>query len=148
MKKKTLLILLALGLVLVVLTAVLLIALFSGPSAPETGEQPLEDYLAESWPLFRLHSWDPETGELELDYLLRFTYAQMEKYGGRLEELQELPAGNLVTVGDLKTAAREATGRSIRSVTVYGLTSDGQVAYTLHPDGTVETCWEIETQEP
>lgn len=140
--KKTMLLLGGAALALIALAAVLLIVLFSGLSEPKPQNQALEDYLAEHWTVFRLRSWDAETGTLELDYPLRFSYAQMEKYGASVEELRELPAGNKDTVEALRAAARETAGAVVQAVTVYGLTTDGQVAYTLFPDGSVEACWE------
>ena len=143
--KRTLLCLGAAALVLILLTVVLLWSLFSGLTGKPSGTGDLETYLDEHWPVFRLRAWDAETGALELDYPLRFTYAQMEQYGASLEELRELPDGNLDTVAALKTAAREAAGVTVRSVTVYGMTTDGQIAYTVHPDRTVTACW---TEQP
>ncbi|MBQ1678952.1 MAG: hypothetical protein II062_05420 [Oscillospiraceae bacterium] len=144
--KKTMLILCAVALVLIILTVGLLLGLFSTlrgaePPAPEGGEA-LAPYLAENWPVFRLREWNAATGELRLDYPLRFSYAQMQKYGAAMEELQALPAGNLETVAALKTAVRESLGVTLRSVTVYGCTNDGQIAYTVYPDGAVEACWD------
>ena len=126
----------------VLLTLALLFGLFSGLSGDAPQSRELEDWLAESWPLFRLRSWDAESGALELDYPLRFSYAQMEKYGATIDELRELPEGNLSTIGTLKTAAREAAGVTVRSVTVYGITEDGKTAYTVLPDGSYTACWE------
>lgn len=147
--KRTMLILAAVALVLILLVGGgiwALLSMFDTGQAPATSgdvdNETMEAYLTEKWPVFRLRSWDPEIGILELDYPLRFTYEQMEKYGGTLDELKDLPAGNLSTVSALKTAAFENTGASIRAVTVYGLTTDGQTAYTVCPDGSVETCWD------
>ena len=148
--KRTMLILAVVALVLILLVGggiwALLSMLDAGNTPISSGpveREAMEAYLTEKWPVFRLRSWDPETGSLELDYSLRFTYEQMEKYGGTLDELKDLPAGNLSTVSALKTAAFENTGASIRTVTVYGLTTDGQTAYTVCPDGSVETCWDV-----
>lgn len=145
--KKTMLILCAVALVLILLTVGLLAGLFSalGGGKGSASAPSLEAYLAESWPLFSLRRWDPEQGQLELDYPLRFTYKQMKKYGAVLEELRELPAGNLETAAVLKAAALEAADTTIREVTVYGLTSDGEVAYTVYPDGTLRACWDADT---
>lgn len=144
--KRTMLILSAVALVLILVVVGLLAGLFSGLSGLSRNEpQALEDYLAAQWPIFRLRSWDAESGALELEYPLRFSYAQMQKYGAKLDELRELPAGNLATAADLKNAAREAAGVAIRAITVYGLTNDGQIAYTVRPDGSVSACWETET---
>lgn len=144
--KKMMLILTVTALVLILLTVGLLLGLFSmlrGTEAPASdGGEALEPWLAENWTVFQLRKWDAASGTLELDYPLRFSYAQMQKYGAALEELRELPTGNLDTVAALKTAARETLGVTLRSVTVYGLTTDGETAYTVHPDGSVESCWE------
>ena len=140
--KKTMTILLSLAFVLILTAAVLLILFVFRLSPEQSPAQPLEDYLAEHWKVFTLRSWDAKTGALELDYPLRFTYEQMKKYGGSMEELRDLPTGNLDTVGSLKAAARNASGVELRSVTVYGMTTDGQVAYTVYPDGSITACWD------
>lgn len=139
--KKTMTILLSLAFVLILTAAVLLILFVFRLSPEQSPAQPLEDYLAEHWKVFTLRSWDAKTGALELDYPLRFTYEQMKKYGGSMEELRDLPTGNLDTVGSLKAAARNASGVELRAVTVYGMTTDGQVAYTVYPDGSITACW-------
>lgn len=140
--KKTILILSAVALLLILLSVGLLLGLFSGLHRDTPATRSMEDYLAESWPLFRLQSWDEASGALELEYPLQFNYAQMEKYGGTIEELRDLPAGNVATANDLKIAAWESAGLEVRSVTVRGLTTDGQIAYTVYPDGSVTACWD------
>lgn len=147
--KKTMLILAIAAALLIMLTVGLLTGLFSalGGVQDVRQEQTLEDYLAEAWPLFRLRAWDAETGELELEYPLRFSYEQMEKYGAAVEELRDLPAGNLSTVAVLKAAALESAGVTVGAVTVYGLTNDGQTAYTVYPDGSVAACWDTGAAE-
>lgn len=140
--KKTMTILLSLAFVLILTAAVLLILFVFRLSPEQSPAQPLEDYLAEHWKVFTLRSWDAKTGALELDYPLRFTYEQMKKYGGSMEELRDLPTGNLDTVGSLKAAARNASGVELRAVTVYGMTTDGQVAYIVYPDGSITACWD------
>jgi len=140
--KKPMMILLSVALVLILTVAVLLVVFFFKLRPAQEQLPPLEDYLAEHWTVFKLKSWDAGTGMLELDYPLRFTYEQMKKYGATMEELQALPAGNLDTVASLKAAARNASGAEIRAVTVYGMTTDGQVAYTVLPDGAIMACWD------
>ena len=144
--KRTMKILAVLALVLLLLVGgglwTLLSMLNPGKTPAATGEGDLESYLSEKWTVFQLRAWEPETGTLELDYPLRFSYAQMEKYGASLDELRELPRGNLATVSALKQAAFEDLGLTIRAVTVYGFTNDGEIAYTLRPDGSVSACWE------
>jgi hypothetical protein len=141
--KRTMLTLAAVALVLILLVGGLLWMLISGLGDSRSGGgEDLETYLKENWSVFRLRSWDPAAGELELEYPLRFTYEQMQKYGASLDELRELPEGNLSTVNALRTAARERTGVNLPSVTVFGVTTDGMIAYTLFPDGSVQTCWD------
>lgn len=140
--KKTMTILLSLAFVLILTAAVLLVLFVFRLSPEQSPAQPLEDYLAEHWKVFTLRSWDAKTGALELDYPLRFTYEQMKKYGGSMEELRNLPTGNLSTVESLRLGVREACEVQLRSVTVYGISSDGQLAYTVHPDGSITACWD------
>ena len=143
--KKPVLILAAAALVLILLAALLLLQLVSRLNPDQgTGDAPqsLEEYLRDQWPVFSLRAWDGETGALELDYPLRFTLEQMEKYGAALEELRTLPEGNRDTVAALKAAAYSSVSVTIQTVTIYGVTTDGQIAYTLHPDGTVSACWD------
>ena len=140
--KKTMILLGAVALALILIVVLLLSSLFRALN-PEQEELPrLEDYLKENWTIFSLRRYDADSGALELDYPLQFSYAQMEKYGASMDELRELPAGNLDTIASLKTAAREACAVRLQAVTVYGITSDGQVAYTVFPDGSVKACWE------
>lgn len=143
--KKSVLILAAVALVLVLLAAVLLLQLVSRLNPEQgTGEatQSLEEYLRDQWPVFSLRGWNAEMGALELDYPLRFSLEQMKKYGAALEELRTLPEGNRDTVAALKAAAYSSVSVTIQTVTIYGVTTDGQIAYTLHPDGTVSACWD------
>ena len=141
--KRLMLILGVAALVLLLVLAALILFLPGG-----SAKQPLDRYLAENWTVFQLRSWDAKSGALELDYPLRFRYEQMEKYGSSIEELQALPEGNYATAETLKAAAKTAAGAEIQSVTVYGLTNDGQIAYTVFPDGTFQACWETEPESP
>lgn len=142
--KRLLLILAGIALALILLTVGLIWYLVKSLSAAseKLPKAEFESYLAEKWTVFQLRSWDPEAGSLELDYPLRFSYAQMEKYGGSLDELRELPAGNISTVAALKSAAYEDCGVSLRDVFVYGITTEGETAYTVLPDGSVRACWD------
>lgn len=143
--KKRIRILVTVAFVLV-LTGILLLLGLLQAIAPSQKELPkLEDYLAQTWKVFTLRAWDAETGTLELDYPLRFSYEQMVHYGAAIEELQTLPIGNLETISSLKTSVRETCGMVLHAVTVYGMSSDGQLAYTVFSDGSIATCWE---QEP
>lgn len=140
--KKTMIVLGSVALVLTLIVAILLVSLFRTLN-PEQKELPkLEEYLAENWKIFTLRSWNAGSGDLVLDYALQFTYEQMEKYGASMEELRALPAGNLETVASLKAAAYESTGVALKTVTIYGMTSDGKLAYTVFPDGSIEACWD------
>ena len=140
--KKTMIVLASVALVLTVLVAGLLAWLFFKLNPQQEEAPSVETYLAENWKVFRLRRYDADTGTLELEYPLQFTYAQMQKYGGSMQELQDLPIGNLDTVESLKTAVRETTKVILRNVTVYGMTSDEQVAYTVLPDGSITACWD------
>lgn len=140
--KKTMIVLVSVALVLILIVGILLVEFFFKLTPKREETQPFEDYLAEHWTVFRLKRWDAGTGNLELEYPLRFTYEQMKKYGASMDELRELPTGNLDTVASLKAAALNASGVELRAVTVFGVTTDGQIAYTVFPDGTIQACWD------
>ena len=127
---------------MLILAMLFLVGLLSHFRSEQPPAMDLKSFLSENWSVFQLRSWDPTTGALELDYPLPFSLEQMEKYGRRLQELRELPEGNRSTVTDLKIALREFSSDTVQSVTVYGLTTDGKVAYTLAPDGSLTVCWE------
>ncbi|MBQ1371296.1 MAG: hypothetical protein IIY70_00055 [Oscillospiraceae bacterium] len=140
--KKTILLLSALALVLIILSVGLLGGLFSQLRSEQSDAPDLEGYLSNNWSVFQLRSWEPASGRLELDYPLPFTLEQMKKYGGRLEELRALPEGNRSTLADLKLSLEQYFPGIVRQITLYGMTTDGEIAYTLAPDGKLACCWD------
>lgn len=140
--KRTLGVLAALALVLILLAGGLLWAMLSPLSRGRSETPDLPDWLEGRWTVFALRQWDPDAGTLELDYPLRFTYEQMEKYGGTIPEVGEIPRGNLETLSTLREDLRQNLGLTDLSITLYGRTTDGQTAYTLFPDGSLSLCWE------
>ena len=85
--KKTILILSAIALVLILLVAGGLWYFISRLPKVKTPEAPadLETYLAEKWTMYRLRSWNEDTGELVLEYPQKLTYEQFCKYGAELD---------------------------------------------------------------
>ena len=142
--KKTMLLLTGLALLLIALSVGLLMGLFSQLNPAQADALDMETYLSENWRVFQLRSWDPKTGSLELNYPLPFSLEQMKKYGDRLEELRELPEGNRGTLADLRLSLEESVSGTVRQISVYGVTTDGEVAYTLAPDGSLSCCWDAE----
>ena len=142
--KKTVIVLLAVALVLILVTGALLwyfLSLLPRQKAPASNAD-VERYLAENWTIFRVAGWDAERAELKLEYDLPFTYSQVVKYADAVEELRQTPEGNLRTLEDLCDTVREELGVEIRSVTVRGVTADGETAYTVCNDGSIVTCWD------
>lgn len=146
--KKTIIALGILVLIFVLILGALLWYLLSILPEKRTSDASVQEYLTEHWTIFTVKSWDGDSGELELDYVLPFTYEQVTKYADDVEELAQTPEGNLKTAADLCATVREELGVEIRCVTIRGLTVDGQVAYTVDTDGTYEVCWPTEPTEP
>ena len=103
--KKTILILSAIALVLILLVAGGLWYFISRLPKVKTPEAPadLETYLAEKWTMYRLRSWNEDTGELVLEYPQKLTYEQFCKYGAELDFdadalVEELVPGSRVTL--------------------------------------------------
>lgn len=140
--KKSLLLLLCLALVLMLTVGGILWYLFSRltPAQPETGTRSVEDYLAESWPDFTLEAYDRAEGSLRLTLRLRLTYEQLVQYGDQ-PEMEELVLGHLETMKDIVRGAQTFCGVKLDAVTVTGLSSDGQIAYTVTSDGETTACW-------
>lgn len=141
--KKTMLILSAVALILTLLVGGgiwFLISRLTGASRP-TEKTDLETYLAEHWTFYRLRSWDPDSGVLELENPQKLAYAQMEKYGEELD-LGEDAAAQAEQIRSLRIGLREACGISPTRITVYGISSDGLEAYRVEEDGSVTACWQ------
>ena len=141
--KKTMLILTAAVLVLILVTGGLiwyLISAISKAGAPADARS-VEDYLAGQWPGYRLEEWDPDTGDLRLSRSLNNTYEQLEKYGAQAE-MNDLVLGHLDTIEVIAAGLNRNCGVRPERITVVGLSSDGQTAYTVCSDGTITTCWE------
>ena len=141
--KKFLLIALSLLLVLFLAAGAALWLFISRlPKSPnERQTQPVEDYLAESWPAFSLAEYDEGAGRLVLEKTLSFTLAQAEKYGAAAG-LQELAEGHLDTLPLILSGVQSRCGVELREVLIRGVTTDGGTAYTVSSDGSVEAVWE------
>ncbi len=140
--KKTMLILIAAALVLILAAGGLiwyLLSALSRAGAPAATKS-VEDYLAEQWPGYRLEEWDADAGSLRLSRSLKLTYEQLEKYGDQ-PEMNDLVRGHLDTMGQIAAGLIRYCGAEPKQMTVVGLSSDGQTAYTVRSDGTIETCW-------
>ena len=147
--KKTMLILIAVVLVLILLVGGLIWYLVSALSGAGGAAEKLsvEAYLAEAWPDYSLEEWDAKNGDLRLSRSLRLTYKQLEKYGDQ-PEMNELVLGHLSTMEQIALGLTHSCGEEVRSITIVGLSSDGQTAYTVSRDGTITTCWEREKDDP
>ena len=143
--KKTMLILSAIALVLVLLVGGGIWFLISHLTGAEqkTEKQELAPDLAEHWDFFRLRSWDAESGVLELESPQKLTYAQMEKYGEELN-LADDALAQLDHIQSLRIGLRDVCGLSPTRITVYGVSSDGQEAFRVEEDGSLAACWQKE----
>lgn len=141
--KKTMIILVSVALVLILLVVGLLWYLIARLPKLKNADQPddLETYLTEKWSFYRLRSWDEDSGALVLEYPQRLTYEQFRKYGAELD----LAADALAQREHLEALCIGVAGRlkqQVKTVTLIGISSDGEEVYTVDLTGSLTTCWE------
>lgn len=144
--KKTMLILSAIALVLILLVGGgiwYLISSLTGAEQPQTRSE-VAVYLAEHWPMYRLRSWNPDTGVMELENPQQLTYERIEKYGAVLDLTADQPG----QMKSLRIALREACGVTPARITVYGVSSDGREVYAMEENGSFTACWLTEPAAP
>ena len=141
--KKTILILSAIALVLILLVAGGLWYFISRLPKVKTPEAPadLETYLAEKWTMYRLRSWNEDTGELVLEYPQKLTYAQFCKYGAELDFDADALAQK-DRLEDLCLGIETRLKQQVRSASLIGISSDGETVYTVDLAGNLTTCWD------
>lgn len=144
--KKTMVILISAALVLILAVGGLIWYLISAVSGAGStaASRSVEDYLAEQWPGYRVEEW--ENGVLHLSRSLKLTYEQLEKYGDQ-PEMNELVEGHLETLEQIAVGMIRNCGAEPKEITITGLSSDGQAAYTVRSDGTISTCWSAWQEE-
>ena len=148
MKNKTIILAaLAIALALVVLTVILLLLpglLNRGVNGTEDGAgrspDSVEQYLAENWTTFRLRSWDQTAGSLALDSPWELTYEQMRRHGAE-QDFDAMVQGEVENLKSLQLCLELACGVKPKTITVRGLSSDGQEVYTADLNGLRSACW-------
>ena len=102
--------------------------------------QPVDTYLEQSWPAFRLRSWDANAGTLELDCPWPLTYVQMRDRGAA-NDFDGLVAGQVENLRSLVLCLQLACGVTPRQIHVRGLSEDGREVYTADLTGLQTACW-------
>lgn len=140
--KKTMIVLSSVALVGVLLVGGgiwFLISRLTGAVRPVRTDD-VKTYLAEHWDFYSLRAWDPQTGLLELDCPQRFTFEQMEKYGAELDFTADALA-QTEHLAALRRGLAERCGVKPEAIVVYGVTTDGETAYTVDEAGNLTACW-------
>lgn len=100
----------------------------------------VEEYFAESWQGFALKSCDDNAGTIVLEKQLNVTYEQACAFGK--DSYEELALGHVETMQIMRAGCMAECGVNLHSITVNGISSDGQVIYTVKNDGSLTACWD------
>lgn len=131
----------ALLLAAVIFGAVRFIKLMNGAKQTQTtGTQSVEAYFESAWDGFTLVSYDSDTRSVELQKQFEITYEQACSFGKECYE--EVALGHTDTMKIMQSGCEAACGVILRTITVNGCASDGQVIYTVKSDGSLTACWE------
>ena len=98
----------------------------------------VESVVQENWPQFSDAEYDETAGTLRLTQESTMTYASAQKFGGEVYK-DDL---SLESVGVISYDVRSACGLQELTVTLEGVSSDGQTIYTVSSDGTITSCWQ------
>ena len=98
--------------------------------------------MQENWPQFSDIDYDEAAGTLRLTQESTMSYASAQKFGGEVYKDDLSLESYLDIVGVISYYVRSACGLQTLTVTLEGVSSDGQTIYTVCSDGTVTSCWE------
>lgn len=121
----------------IVLAAVLLCAC----GAKDEPRDSVESVVQENWPQFSDAEYDETAGTLRLTQESTMTYASAQKFGGEVYKDDLSLESYLDIVGVISYDVRSACGLQKLTVTLEGVSSDGQTIYTVSSDGTITSCW-------
>lgn len=106
--------------------------------------EPLDvgEYFAETWQGFTVKSFDNNNGhaEIVLEKNLDVSYELARDFGK--ESYEELALGHVETMQIMRAGCLASCGVALQTITVNGISSDGQVIYTVKNDGTLTACWD------
>ena len=98
--------------------------------------------VSENWPQFSDAEYDETAGTLRLTQESTMTYASAQKFGGEVYKDDLSLESYLDIVGVISYDVRSACGLQELTVTLEGVSSDGQTIYTVSSDGTITSCWQ------
>ena len=102
----------------------------------------VESVVQENWPQFSDAEYDETAGTLRLTQESTMTYASAQKFGGEVYKDDLSLESYLDIVGVISYDVRSACGLQELTVTLEGVSSDGQTIYTVSSDGTITSCWQ------
>lgn len=107
---------------------------------PGENKQSVEAYFEDTWDGFSLVQYDSEAKTVTMQKTLDVTYEQACSFGKECYE--ELALGHADTMKIMQNGCAASCGVQLRKLTVEGLSSDGQVIYSVTDDGSLTACWE------
>ena len=100
----------------------------------------MDAYFADAWEGFRLVSYDSAQVSVVLEKTLNVTFEQACSFGK--ESYEDLALGHVQTMQIMRSGCMASCGVALKLVTVKGISSDGQVIYTVTSDGALTACWQ------
>ena len=124
------------------LAIVLAAALLCACGAKDEPKASVQTVVQENWPQFSEIDYDEAAGTLRLTQESAMSYASAQKFGGEVYKDDLALESYLDIVGVISYDVRSACGLQDLTVTLEGVSSDGQTIYTVCSDGTITSCWE------
>ncbi len=100
----------------------------------------VEDYFEKNWPDFCPVYYDRESSAVMLQKQIDATYEQACQFGKEVYE--DLALGHVGTMEVMLDGCEANCSVELSDIVISGISSDGEVIYTVHADGTLTACWE------
>ena len=136
----------ALGLCALLLVAVVVGIVWFAKSVKEKTDMPTNEdrtvkaYFEETWPDFCPVVYNEEAQTVTLQKQIECTYDQACSFGKAVYE--DVALGHIDTMEVMMTACSSLCHVTLTDITVYGISLDGEMIYTVHADGRLTGCWE------
>lgn len=108
---------------------------------PKTSETlTVEKYFEQNWEDFCPVYYDEETETVILQKQVDCTFEQASRFGKEVYE--DVALGHVDTMEVMLAGCKSTCKVTLSDIVVSGISSDGEVIYTVHADGTLTACWE------
>lgn len=126
----------------IIFSVVRFVKLMNGADADSRkGATPsVEEYFESSWQGFSFVAYDSQAQCVLLQKQLDVTYEQACSFGRECYE--ELALGHVDTMQTMRSGCSAACHMELLEIKISGISSDGEVIYTVYDDGRLTACWE------